>query len=93
LPFGGVGNSGMGNYHGDKSFDTFTHERSIMTKNQRMESLLRVRYPPYTSKNLSLLRALLSTHPMIYYYKTHRTGFKVNFVLILLIIAFLRQRW
>ncbi|SAM08979.1 hypothetical protein [Absidia glauca] len=92
LPFGGVGNSGMGNYHGDKSFDTFTHERSIMTKNQRMEFLLRVRYPPYTSKNLSLLRTLLSTHPLNYYYKTHRTGFKVNFVLILLIIAFLRPR-
>ena len=31
LPFGGVGESGMGSYHGKKSFDTFTHERSSMT--------------------------------------------------------------
>lgn len=31
LPFGGVGQSGMGSYHGKKSFDTFTHERSSLT--------------------------------------------------------------
>lgn len=31
LPFGGVGESGTGSYHGKKSFDTFTHERSSMT--------------------------------------------------------------
>ncbi|KAI8342646.1 Aldehyde/histidinol dehydrogenase [Chlamydoabsidia padenii] len=93
LPFGGVGNSGMGNYHGDKSFDTFTHERSIMTKSQRIESLLWMRYPPYTSNKLSLVRALLSTHPIMYYYKTHRTGVKINLILAILLIAFLRQRW
>lgn len=31
LPFGGVGQSGMGSYHGKKSFDTFTHERASLT--------------------------------------------------------------
>lgn len=31
LPFGGIGESGMGSYHGKKSFDTFTHERSSLT--------------------------------------------------------------
>ena len=32
LPFGGIGKSGMGSYHGKKSFDTFTHEKSILKK-------------------------------------------------------------
>ena len=32
MPFGGVGNSGMGGYHGKDSFDTFTHKKSIMKK-------------------------------------------------------------
>ncbi|KAI8092472.1 Aldehyde/histidinol dehydrogenase [Halteromyces radiatus] len=93
LPFGGIGNSGMGSYHGEKSFDTFTHERSILIKNQRMESLMRLRYPPYTSKNFRILRSLLSTHPWVYYYKTHRTGVKVNLLLAFLLILFLRQRY
>ncbi|ORZ19777.1 Aldehyde/histidinol dehydrogenase [Absidia repens] len=93
LPFGGIGNSGMGNYHGDKSFDTFTHERSIMIKSQRMESLMQVRYPPYTDKNLSLLRRLLSTHPWLYYYKIHKTGYRISFLLIIALVIFLRKRW
>ena len=45
LPFGGVGNSGMGNYHGKYSFYTFTHERSVYTKPARLN--LTVGYPPY----------------------------------------------
>lgn len=47
IPFGGVGTSGMGNYHGEKSFTTFTHERSMLVKKQKMEgSNVAVRYPP-----------------------------------------------
>ena len=34
LPFGGVGKSGMGSYHGKKTFDTFTHEKSVMIKSK-----------------------------------------------------------
>ncbi|CAO3596680.1 unnamed protein product [Absidia cylindrospora] len=93
LPFGGIGHSGMGNYHGAKSFDTFTHERSVMVKKQRLESLMGVRYPPYTAKNLSLLRRLLSTHPWIYYYKIHKTGSRISLLLAIFLIVFLRQRW
>ena len=46
LPFGGVGESGMGNYHGKYSFLTFTHAKCILKKNPHAE--LMVKYPPYT---------------------------------------------
>ena len=45
LPFGGVGTSGIGKYHGKASFDTFTHERSIVKSGFLWDTLLR--YPPY----------------------------------------------
>ncbi|MDY3279532.1 MAG: aldehyde dehydrogenase family protein, partial [Eubacteriales bacterium] len=46
LPFGGVGNSGMGGYHGKYSFDTFTHEKSIVSKANWLD--LPVRYAPFS---------------------------------------------
>ena len=55
LPFGGVGNSGMGRYHGKASFDTFSHRKSIL-KN-RLSFDLPLRYPPY--KNLKYLKKIL----------------------------------
>lgn len=48
LPFGGVGASGMGNYHGAHSFLTFTHSKCILNKCPNTE--LMVKYPPYTDK-------------------------------------------
>ena len=48
LPFGGVGASGMGLYHGKYSFDTFTHEKSYIFKSTRLES--GVHLPPYKGK-------------------------------------------
>ncbi len=56
LPFGGVGNSGMGCYHGKASFDTFSHHKSIMKKSFTYEPPLR--YPPYKNK-LSILKKIL----------------------------------
>ncbi len=53
LPFGGVGNSGMGNYHGKASFDTFSHKKSILKKSFLFD--INVRYPPYEGK-LKLLK-------------------------------------
>ncbi|CDS02813.1 hypothetical protein LRAMOSA00217 [Lichtheimia ramosa] len=61
LPFGGVGPSGMGKYHGARSFQTFTHERSMMVKKQRFEFLMRSRYPPYTPTTYKMLRLALLT--------------------------------
>ncbi len=45
IPFGGVGNSGMGHYHGKLSFDAFTHQRSIVKAPTWID--LPVRYMPY----------------------------------------------
>jgi aldehyde dehydrogenase (NAD+) len=45
LPFGGVGESGMGTYHGKASFDTFSHERSIIKSGFLLD--IKLRYPPY----------------------------------------------
>ncbi|MHB8844850.1 MAG: aldehyde dehydrogenase [Nitrospirota bacterium] len=45
LPFGGVGDSGMGAYHGKESFDAFSHQRSIMRNSFLLDVFLR--YPPY----------------------------------------------
>lgn len=56
LPFGGVGFSGMGSYHGKSSFNVFTHERSVMKTNTKID--LPFRYPPYKSSVLKLLRVL-----------------------------------
>lgn len=48
LPFGGVGLSGIGNYHGKYSFDTFSHDKSYTFKSTRLESSLF--FPPYKGK-------------------------------------------
>jgi aldehyde dehydrogenase (NAD+) len=48
LPFGGVGNSGIGAYHGRLSFDTFTHKKSIVKKANWLD--LPLRYAPYGNK-------------------------------------------
>ncbi len=45
LPFGGVGNSGMGAYHGKSSFDTFSHRKSVLKNSFKFD--LKWRYPPY----------------------------------------------
>ncbi|MBQ9495858.1 MAG: aldehyde dehydrogenase [Treponema sp.] len=57
MPFGGVGDSGMGSYHGKASFDTFTHYRSIVKKSTYVD--LPVRYRPYTEWKRKLLRLFL----------------------------------
>lgn len=48
LPFGGVGASGIGKYHGKYSFDTFSHDKSYIFKSTRLESSLL--FPPYKGK-------------------------------------------
>ena len=45
IPFGGVGNSGMGSYHGKLSFDAFSHKRSVVTTTTKID--LPFRYMPY----------------------------------------------
>ncbi|XP_026176886.1 aldehyde dehydrogenase family 3 member B1 [Mastacembelus armatus] len=55
LPFGGVGASGMGSYHGRYSFDTFSHRKSCLLRGTRFECVTYLRYPPYDDRNLSLM--------------------------------------
>ena len=45
LPFGGVGESGMGNYHGKATFDVFSHKRSVLRSSMMIDA--KIKYPPY----------------------------------------------
>jgi aldehyde dehydrogenase (NAD+) len=56
LPFGGVGDSGLGSYHGQAGFERFSHAKSVVKKSFSLD--LKVRYPPYAGK-LALWRRLL----------------------------------
>lgn len=56
LAFGGVGASGMGSYHGQAGFDTFSHQRSLLRRPFALD--LPFRYPPYSNK-LNLVKRLL----------------------------------
>lgn len=57
LPFGGIGNSGMGRYHGKYTFDTFSHEKSVVKKYTWLD--LHMRYQPYTTWKEKLIRFFL----------------------------------
>lgn len=57
LPFGGVGNSGMGAYHGLRGFETFSHEKSVIKKGTWLDVPLR--YPPYGKKKTAVLKKLM----------------------------------
>lgn len=56
MPFGGVGHSGMGAYHGKRSFDTFSHQKSITSKGTWLD--IPMRYAPYKGK-LKMLKTFL----------------------------------
>lgn len=60
LPFGGVGNSGMGGYHGWFSFDCFSHKKSVMVKNLALERAFYMRYPPYDESKLKVAKMMLA---------------------------------
>jgi aldehyde dehydrogenase (NAD+) len=57
MPFGGIGPSGMGRYHGKKSFETFSNMRSVMEKSNLVD--IPVRYPPYTKFKENALKLLM----------------------------------
>jgi len=56
LPFGGVGESGFGNYHGKASFDTFTHPKSVLRRSFSFDA--RMKYPPYQVELKKIKRIL-----------------------------------
>jgi aldehyde dehydrogenase (NAD+) len=57
LPFGGVGASGMGHYHGKRSFETFTHAKGVMTKATWLD--VPIRYAPYTESKRKWVQRLM----------------------------------
>ncbi len=56
LPFGGVGNSGMGSYHGKFGFETFSHQKSVLEKATWGEP--KIKYPLYSEKKFNWIRKL-----------------------------------
>lgn len=57
IPFGGVGNSGIGSYHGEESFITFSHRRGVLKKPAKINNS--IIYPSFTEKQLKLIKMLL----------------------------------
>jgi len=57
LPFGGVGNSGMGSYHGINSFLTFSHQKSVLFRSKYLDWSFR--YAPYTKNKIKILKLAL----------------------------------
>ncbi|ENN77826.1 hypothetical protein YQE_05709, partial [Dendroctonus ponderosae] len=68
LPFGGVGSSGMGNYHGKFSFDTFSHQKAVLYKNLGAlgEKLGAARYPPATNFKGKYFEVMLTKRPFLF---------------------------
>lgn len=57
LPYGGVGSSGIGRYHGKRSFDTFSNLRSVLVKSNILD--LPLRYPPYSTLKTKIVTMFL----------------------------------
>ncbi|KAF2683041.1 fatty aldehyde dehydrogenase [Lentithecium fluviatile CBS 122367] len=63
MAFGGVGSSGQGAYRGKASFDVFTHRRSVTSTPAWLESLMDVRYPPYTASKAKKMARMNDLKP------------------------------
>uniref|UniRef100_T1GL47 Aldehyde dehydrogenase domain-containing protein n=1 Tax=Megaselia scalaris TaxID=36166 RepID=T1GL47_MEGSC len=95
LPFGGVGYSGMGNYHGKFGYDTFTHKKSCLKKNFNGlgEFLASGRYPPYSEKKTSILANLLAKRrPFPKLYFSHILAVGVGVVVTLLVNKYIHDK-
>ena len=57
IPFGGMGPSGLGNYHGKASFDAFTHQRAVVMRSTAMEIM--TKFPPFSLKKMAALKSLM----------------------------------
>ncbi|TVU15039.1 hypothetical protein EJB05_38539, partial [Eragrostis curvula] len=69
LPFGGVGQSGFGQYHGKYSFEMFSHKKAVMKRGYLIE--LTLRYPPWNERKINLMRRL---------YRFDYVGFVLSFL-------------
>jgi acyl-CoA reductase-like NAD-dependent aldehyde dehydrogenase len=86
LPFGGVGQSGMGRYRGKYGFDTFTYMRSVIHSGYLDEPLRKsVLYPPYSVKILPLIKFASSGYT--------RTGKRIKWTFIFSLLFFVLAYW
>ncbi|XP_022638457.1 aldehyde dehydrogenase family 3 member F1, partial [Vigna radiata var. radiata] len=76
LPFGGVGQSGFGRYHGKYSFDSFSHEKAVMHRNLFLE--IEPRYPPWSQFKLEFLKLAyrLNYFGLLLHILAFKLGFK-----------------
>ncbi|KJE97385.1 aldehyde dehydrogenase type III-PG [Capsaspora owczarzaki ATCC 30864] len=88
LPFGGVGASGMGSYHGKYSFEAFSHLRAVVYKNPGMEIVNTIRYPPYSDKKISWVSWLMIPVPKAYSASGAATASMFKVLLLAAILAF-----
>ena len=58
MPFGGVGHSGTGAYHGKHGFDVFSHKKATLLRPHELEIVNSPRYPPMSDKTFGLLKGL-----------------------------------
>jgi len=63
LPFGGVGESGIGSYHGKAGFERLSHHKSILHNTTMVDPFLR--YPPYTARGVHLMNTLKKLDPSV----------------------------
>ncbi|CAG9860433.1 unnamed protein product [Phyllotreta striolata] len=91
LPFGGVGNSGMGAYHGKSTFETFSHRKSVLHKDMGAlgEKLGSIRYPPYSDRKLNLMKTALT--PPKLRFPTKHLGKIITFFIGLIVAQFYRK--
>ncbi|XP_058987143.1 aldehyde dehydrogenase, dimeric NADP-preferring isoform X2 [Musca domestica] len=95
LPFGGVGFSGMGSYHGQYTFDTFVHKKSCLGKNLKAlgEKLSSGRYPPYSERKASILNFLLrKRRPLPNLYLSHILVFGLGVGLTFLVNHYMQGK-
>ena len=59
MPFGGVGSSGTGSYHGKFGFDTFSHKKSIVWSETKID--LPIRYAPFSPLKFRMLKKILES--------------------------------
>ncbi|XP_029633518.1 aldehyde dehydrogenase, dimeric NADP-preferring [Octopus sinensis] len=88
LPFGGVGQSGMGSYHGKFTFETFSHKKAVMWKSMGMENVNSLRYPPYSDEKCQLFTWFVLMRPGLA--KKFLTALLVLLVALILSFIFMK---
>ena len=95
LPFGGVGSSGMGSYHGERSVKCFSHEKAVLTKysvldqNPLLKWALAARYPPWD--DLRKFLATVITNPAFAAAKEHLEGPWGTRAMILIVLLVIKR--